>query len=38
MQFSDGRPQAVDRFPHILLAVIALAAAIGWWRRARTKE
>jgi hypothetical protein len=36
--FSDGLPQAVDHFPHIVLAVIALAAAIGWWRRFRTKE
>jgi len=38
MQFSDGLPQAVDRFPYILLAVIAIAAVAGWWRRRRTKE
>jgi hypothetical protein len=38
MQFSDGLPQAVDRFPYIVLAVIAIAAAFGWWRRLRTKE
>ena len=25
MQFPDGLPQAVDRFPHIVLALLALA-------------
>jgi hypothetical protein len=39
MPFSDGIPQAVDVFPYIVLAVIAVAAVVGLLRRrSRTKE
>jgi len=35
MQFPDGIPQAVDKFPFVLLAALAIAALVGWQRRRR---
>ena len=39
MQFSDGIPQAVDRFPFYVIGLLMIGALAGWLRKlSRTKE